>query len=96
VTKRVKKLGLAIIGAGRVGLFRSEVAARHAAVEWIDIADVKPDRAKLVGAKCGADFVTTDYRELLSRSEVNCVIIATDEHLHVDPVLAARSAACLC
>lgn len=87
--QKVKKLGLAIIGAGRVGLFRGEVAARHAAVEWIGVADVKPDRAKLVGDKCDADFVTIDYRELLKRPEVNCVIVATDEHLHVDPILAA-------
>ncbi len=87
--KPVKKLGLAIIGAGRVGLFRGEVAARHAAVEWIGIADIKPDRAKLVGGKCGADFITTDYRELLKRPEVNAVIIATDEHLHVEPIMAA-------
>jgi predicted dehydrogenase len=87
--KQVNKLGLAIIGAGRVGLFRGEVAARHAAVEWIGVADIKADRAKLVGEKCGADFVTTDYRELLARPEVNCVIIATDEHLHVEPIMAA-------
>jgi myo-inositol 2-dehydrogenase / D-chiro-inositol 1-dehydrogenase len=86
---KTKGLGLAIIGAGRVGLFRGEVAARHPAVEWIGIAEIKPDRAKLVGDKIGADFVTADYRELLKRPEVNAVIIATDEHLHVDPVMAA-------
>ena len=86
---KTKGLGLAIVGAGRVGLFRGEVAARHPAVEWIGIAEIKPDRAKLVGDKVGADFVTADYRELLKRPEVNAVIIATDEHLHVDPVMAA-------
>ncbi len=30
--KSAKGIGLAIIGAGRVGLFRGEVAARHPAV----------------------------------------------------------------
>src|SRR5688572_25270810 len=86
---KTKGIGLAIIGAGRVGLFRGEVAARHPAVEWIGIAETKPDRAKLVADKVGADFVTDDYRELLKRPEVNAVIIATDEHLHVAPVMAA-------
>jgi predicted dehydrogenase len=33
--------------------------------------------------------VTADYRELLARPEVTAAIIATDEHLHVGPVLAA-------
>jgi predicted dehydrogenase len=89
VKRSAKKIGLAIIGAGRVGLFRGEVAARHPAVEWIGLAEVKPERGKLVAEKCGADFRTADYRELLRRPEVNAVIIATDEHLHVDPILAA-------
>jgi predicted dehydrogenase len=87
--KQPKRIGLAIIGAGRVGLFRGEVAARHPQVDFIGVADLKPDRAKRVGDKCQADFVTTDYRELLKRPEVTAAIISTDEHLHVEPVLAA-------
>ena len=43
--KGAKGIGLAIIGAGRVGLFRGDVAARHPAVEWIGLAEVKPDLA---------------------------------------------------
>ena len=87
--RKAKRIGLAIIGAGRVGLFRGEVAARHPQVDWIGIAEIKPDRAKLVADKIGADFVTDDYRELVKRSEVTAVIVSTDEHLHVDPILAA-------
>jgi myo-inositol 2-dehydrogenase / D-chiro-inositol 1-dehydrogenase len=86
--KGAKGIGLAIVGAGRVGLFRGEVAARHIAVEWIGIAEKNPERAKLVAEKVGADFVTSDHRELLRRPEVTAAIIATDEHLHVDPVMA--------
>ena len=87
--RKAKRIGLAIVGAGRVGLFRGEVAARHPQVDWIGIAEIKPERAKLVAEKVGADFVTSDYRELLKRKEVTAVIISTDEHLHVDPILAA-------
>jgi myo-inositol 2-dehydrogenase/D-chiro-inositol 1-dehydrogenase len=87
--KNAKRIGLAIVGAGRVGLFRGEIAARHPQVDFIGLAEIKPDRAREVAAKVGADFVTNDYRELLACPEVTAVIVATDEHLHVGPVLAA-------
>jgi myo-inositol 2-dehydrogenase / D-chiro-inositol 1-dehydrogenase len=87
--KSAKGVGLAIIGAGRVGLFRGEVAARHPAVEWIGVAELNHNRGGDVAARIGADFVTTSHRELLKRPEVTAAIIATDEHLHVEPVLAA-------
>ena len=40
-----KDIGLAIIGGGRVGLFRGEVANRHPAVKWIGLAERKIGRA---------------------------------------------------
>src|SRR5690349_20625287 len=85
--KKRKRIGLAIIGAGRVGLIRGELAARHPEVDWIGLAEINPERGEIVREKCGAHFVTTDYRELLARPEVNAVIVLTDEHLHVDPVM---------
>src|SRR5436189_1767470 len=88
-TKNPKRIGLAVIGGGRVGLFRGEVAARHPQVDFIGLAELKPDRREEVGEKIRADFVTDDYRKLLPRPEVTAAIIATDEHLHVDPILAA-------
>src|SRR5215467_11072288 len=87
--KSARGVGLAIIGGGRVGLFRGEVAARHPAVEWIGLAERNPNRAGEVGPKINADFVTQSHVELLKRPEVTCAIIATDEHLHVDPIMVA-------
>jgi predicted dehydrogenase len=58
-------------------------------VDFIGVADLKPERAKRVGDKCGAAFVTTDFVSLLKRPEVTAAIISTDEHLHVEPILAA-------
>src|SRR5688572_4413846 len=58
-------------------------------VDFIGLADLKEDRLELVQAKTRADFVTTDYRELFKRPEITAAIIATDEHLHVEPILAA-------
>src|SRR5689334_20571837 len=87
--KSSKGVGLAIVGGGRVGLFRGEVAARHPAVEWIGLAEKNPNRAGEVGPKINADFVTQSHVELLKRPEVTAAIICTDEHLHVDPIMTA-------
>src|SRR6202163_4893703 len=87
--QKPKSIGLAIVGAGRVGLFRGQVAARHGLVDWIGIAEKNRDRAQEVAANVEADFVTSDHRELLKRPEVTAAIIATDEHLHFDPVMSA-------
>jgi myo-inositol 2-dehydrogenase/D-chiro-inositol 1-dehydrogenase len=89
VRKAPKRIGLAIVGAGRVGLFRGEVAARHPMVDFIGIADLKEERLELVQKKTRADFATTDFRQLLKRPEITAAIISTDEHLHVEPILAA-------
>src|SRR6202165_2447164 len=87
--KNAKRIGVAIVGAGRVGLFRGEVAARHPMVDFIGVADPKQERLSLLKEKTKADFVTTDFRELLKRPEVTAAIISTDEHLHVEPILGA-------
>lgn len=89
MSRQAKRIGLAIVGAGRVGLIRGELASRYPGVDWIGIAEKNPERAKLVADKIGAQFVTSDFRELLARPEVTAVVVSTDEHLHVDPVLAA-------
>jgi len=87
--RTAKPIGLAIIGAGRIGLIRAEIAAKHPNVGWIGLAEIRADRTKEVAERIGADFWTNDYRQLLARPEVTAAVIATDEHLHVDPILAA-------
>jgi predicted dehydrogenase len=92
VKPSAKSIGLAIVGGGRVGLFRGEVAARHPAVGWIGLAEKNPNRAGEVAPRISADFATQDHRELLRRPEVTAAIICTDEHLHVDPIMAGVEA----
>src|SRR3954466_13713262 len=87
--KDAKRIGLGIVGAGRVGLIRGELAARHPQVDWIGLAERNPARGKFVADTVGADFVTSDFRELFKQPELTAVIISTDEHLHVDPVMPA-------
>ena len=46
--RKPKGVGLAIVGAGRVGLFRGEAAARHPTVQWIGIAEKNHNRGLYV------------------------------------------------
>src|SRR5690349_11510864 len=87
--KEAKGMGLAMVGACRVGLICCVVVGGHLEVQWIGIAETNHNRGPYVAEKVGADFLTQDHRELLRRPEVTCAIIATDEHLHVHPVMAA-------
>ena len=88
--KSAKGIGLAIIGGGRVGLFRGEVAARHPGGR-VDRARRKEPEPRRRGRRPRSAPISsrTSHVELLERPEVTCAIIATDEHLHVDPIMAA-------
>src|SRR5438093_7281782 len=87
--RAAKPIGLAIVGAGRIGLIRAEIAAKHPNVGWIGLAEIQADRGNEVAERVRADFCTTCCRQLRARPEVTAAVIATDEHLHVDPILAA-------
>ena len=89
VKKLASKIGLAIIGSGDIGRARAEFARIYPGVEWIGVCDINRERAQLLADEIQADFVTSDAAELLSRSEVNAVIIATNETAHYAPVLLA-------
>lgn len=53
--KAQSSFGLAIVGAGRVGLIRGEIAAQSPHVGWIGIAETNPERATEVAERiwCG-------------------------------------------
>ena len=89
VNKLASKIGLAIIGCGDIGRARAEFARIYPGVEWIGVCDVNRERAQILADEIQAGFVTSDAAELLSRSEVNAVIIATNETVHYAPVLLA-------
>ena len=49
-------LGIAVIGAGRIGTLRARLAAKHAAVRFLAIADRDPARARTLAEAAGADL----------------------------------------
>ena len=82
-------IGLAVVGCGTVGRIRSVLAREHPSVDWLGLCDIDEGTAKSLGEDTDADFVTTGLDELLGRSEVTAVIVATAENEHVTPILSA-------
>ena len=46
-----KRIGLAIVGAGSIGLIRGEISVRHGNVDSIAVAETRADRGKEVATK---------------------------------------------
>jgi predicted dehydrogenase len=84
-----KQLGIAVVGAGRIGSLRARLAAGHPAVNFIAISDADPARAHDLSREIGAQFHSGDNLAAISRSEVNAVIVSTSEGEHVLPVMQA-------
>jgi predicted dehydrogenase len=91
----LKKYNFAIIGCGRI-------ASRHAGIinklgNLSAVSDIKPERAeefaKLYGCKA-----FTDYKKMLSQSEIDIVSVCTPNSLHhiqsVDALLAGKHVIC--
>jgi predicted dehydrogenase len=88
--------GIALIGAGRRGTLvgRAFVEDGRASLRAVcDIYDVHRDRvAKLLARDGGPIATTTTHEDVLARRDVDAVIIATPDHLHVDLATAALRA----
>ena len=83
------ELGVAVIGAGRIGTLRARLAARHPAVKFLAIADLDPARAKALADVTGAHFHTGSNFEAIEHPEVNAVFVSTPEDMHMAPVCRA-------
>ena len=83
----------ATIGIGGMGTGDTESAVRVPGNKLVAICDIyqgRLDRAKEV---YGNDlFTTRDYREILSRKDIDAVIISTPDHLHATLAIAAMEA----
>src|SRR5258708_18328365 len=84
-----KQLGIAIVGAGRIGSLRARLAAEYPAVNFIAVSDADPARARDLAQKIGAQFHSGDNLAAISRPEVSAVIVATSEGEHLRPVMQA-------
>ncbi|MBI2295361.1 MAG: Gfo/Idh/MocA family oxidoreductase [Betaproteobacteria bacterium] len=84
-----KELGIAVVGAGRIGTLRARLAARHPAVGFLAVSDLDKERARALAEQAGADFHSGSNFEVIERPEVTAVFVSTPEGQHAAPVRRA-------
>ena len=84
-----RKLGIAVIGAGRIGTLRARLAAKHPSVRFLAIADRDPACARTLGEQCGAQLHTDDNDAAIAHPDVTAVFVSTPEGEHAAPVRRA-------
>ena len=78
------KIRLGLIGAGGQGMGDTREALKVPGTELVAVADLYDGRLARAKEIWGNQlFTTRDYREVLARSDVDAVVIATPDHWHM-------------
>jgi predicted dehydrogenase len=87
------RLRLAVIGTGGRGQYLMKELNRHGGVEWVAVCDVYDER-RSQALKLGGPNTEqyADYRQILTRKDVDAVIVATPDHWHATVAVEALKA----
>jgi predicted dehydrogenase len=87
------KIRIATIGMGGMGSGDTRYALAQPGVELAAVCDIYDGRLARAKELYGNHiFTTRDYREVLARKDVDCVIVATPDHWHAPISIAAMEA----
>ena len=92
------KLRIATIGMGIQGHFDTQAALKNPDVELVAAADLYTGRLERAKATYKDIATTRDYREILSRKDIDAVLIVTPDHWHdkitIDALKAGKNVYC--
>jgi myo-inositol 2-dehydrogenase/D-chiro-inositol 1-dehydrogenase len=87
------RVGVALIGSGRMGAFHAETVARRLPrARLVAVADPAPGAADRLTGALGAGRAYTDVAQLWDDPAVDAVVIAAPARSHADLVVAASAA----
>jgi predicted dehydrogenase len=87
-----ERLGVAIIGTGTIANAHMRSLEHHAPARVVAVYDVLHDRAEAFAQKWNIEVVASDLDKVLSRSDVDAVIVSTPPFAHMAPTIAALEA----
>ena len=90
-TERENAMRVGIVGVGLLGAQHAKLAITHPDVTLSAVADTRLSVGRKVSAETDSQHYR-DYKKMLALEELECVIIATPDPLHRDPVVAAAQA----
>lgn len=86
------RLGIAVIGAGRIGTHRARLSAIHPAVDYLAVADIDGSRAAALAERVGAQRHSDSSSDVIQDPRVNAVFISSAEPAHAEPAIEALEA----
>jgi predicted dehydrogenase len=87
-----KRVRVAVIGAGAIGVAHVRGFQTHPQVEVVAVAETHPERRAEACVTFGIAEGVEDYRTLLDRKDIDVVSVALPNHLHVPVGLEALEA----
>jgi predicted dehydrogenase len=88
-----ERIRLGTIGLGGMGTTDTHASLSVPGVELVAVADLYEGRRKRAKEVFGKDiFTTDDYREILTRPDIDIVIVATSDHWHSRATIDALNA----
>ncbi|HEX2032587.1 MAG TPA: Gfo/Idh/MocA family oxidoreductase [Chloroflexota bacterium] len=87
-----EQLGIAIVGTGTIANHHARSLSQHAPARMVAIYDILGERAREFAQQWQVPYVAPSLDDVLSRRDVDAVIVATPPYAHMEPTIAALEA----